>query len=89
MPTVAHRDVLACVESLPPVALVGLSLLRQPLTDADAQSGRWFPADIPSAQVVAATLELITYLDRCRAVAAKLADLRAVPCSFPVLEYPL
>lgn len=89
MPTLSQPDLFACVEALPPLDLLGLSLMRRPLTEADTHRGQWFPTTIPPEQLIAATLELIAYTDRCRAVAHKLADVRPVPCTLPLLEYPL
>jgi len=89
MSSITEADLFACIEALPPLALLGLSLLRQPHDVDTDQQGQWFPTVVPSEQIVAATLELIAYTDRCRAVAHKLVDVRPIPCDFPIAEYPL
>ena len=89
MASITEADLYTCIEALPPLALLGLSLLRQPHDVDTDQQGQWFPTVVPSDQIVAATLELIAYTDRCRAVAHKLVDVRPIPCDFPIAEYPL
>ncbi len=79
------QQLIACLETLVPVQLLGLTLLetRQPAP------GAWFPADIPPDQLVAATVQLIQYGDTCRQMAGKLAALRAIPAALPIMEYGL
>jgi len=89
MSSITEADLFACIEALPPLALLGLSLLRQAHDVNTDQQGQWFPAKVSSEQVIAATLELIAYTDRCRAVAHKLVDVRPIPFDFPIIEYPL
>ena len=76
---------IACLEGLPPVELLGLALLRQSRSTADG----WFPQHIPMTEVVQATVEMVAYSSRATQVAQKLAGLRPIPLNVPVLEFPL
>ena len=79
------ENLLACLEQIPPVELKGLALLRQ----CQPAPGRWFPGDIPAAQIVQATVEFIEYGDRCMSAAQKLAALRPIPWPLPIWEFGL
>ena len=82
---ISVQALIACLEALAPVELLGLALLDQ----HQPVPGTWFPGDVPPDQLVAATVQLIQYGDTCRQVAGKLAALRAVPTALPVVEYGL
>ncbi len=79
------QKLIACLETLAPVQLLGLALLET----HHPTPGAWFPADIPPDQLVAATVQLINYGDTCRQMAGKLAALCAIPATLPVVEYGL
>ena len=79
------QNLIACLETLAPVQLLGLTLLEQ----HQPAPGMWFPGNIPPDQLVAATVQLIQYGDACRQMAGKLAALRAIPAALPVVEYGL
>lgn len=78
-------DLLACLESLPPIDLLGLKLLEQ----CQPQSG-WYPGDVPMAAVVEATVQLIDYGERTQEITGRLRDLRAIPLTaLEIIEYGL
>ncbi len=82
---VSPQDLIACLETLTPVKLIGLALLEE----CQPAPGGLFPGDVPLDQLVAATVQLIQYGDACRQVAGKLAALHAIPVSLPIVEYGL
>lgn len=86
MLTLTADDLLACLDALPPVPLLGLTLLRQAEAAAD---GRWFPTGVATEQIVTATLELLAYSETCRHAAQRLSHLTPLPCAVPLMEYPL
>jgi len=81
---VSVEDLLACLDKVPPVELLGLTLLEQ----CQPSTG-WFPGDVPMEAVVKATIQLIGYGERARYAAEKLSDLRAIPLALPIEEYGL
>ncbi len=83
--TLDSRQLIACLEGLPPVELLGLALLRQ----CRPEPGTWFPTRLPPEQVKAATLEFIAYGNRCLEAAQRLAALSPVPLALSCPEYGL
>ncbi len=79
------QQLIACLEALPPVELLGRVLLRQ----CQSTSGGWFPGDVPMAQVVQATVEMVGYGNRASQAAQRLFGLRPVPLAVSVVEFPL
>lgn len=73
----------AALTTVPPAELKGLALLRQ------GRPASFYPVDTDPAELVAATLELITYSRDCGAAAERVAALRPVPLSIPIEEYGL
>ena len=78
-------DLIACLETLEPARLIALALLEE----CPPSPGGWFSDAFPEERLVAATVELIAYGDACHKMASKLAALRAVPVSLPIVEYGL
>lgn len=95
----ASRQLLACLEALPPLALLGVALLRQCqwtphktagfMGNPDQTAGGWFPKTVPVEQVVQATVEMIAYGTRSTYATQKLASLRPIPLNIPIVEFPL
>lgn len=53
---------------------------------------QWFPTDFtPEAktQVIAATVELVAYTQRCAEMGRRLAHLPAIPLAVPLMEFAL
>ena len=76
------------LETIEPLELKAVILLQtlRPLT------GEWFPTHLtPEAktQVIAATVELVSYTKRCADMARRLAHLQPVPLSMPMAEFGL
>ena len=74
--------------SCPPLELEAVSLLGE-LRPA---TGEWFPSRLNEAdkqRVVAATVELVAYTERCAEVARRLAHLPPVPLDQSLLEFGL
>ncbi|MEP7288618.1 MAG: hypothetical protein ABI947_22930 [Chloroflexota bacterium] len=83
--TLDSGQLLACLEALPPLDLLGVALLRQ----CQPTAGGWFPRDVPVEQVIQATVEMVAYGTRSTQASQKLANLRPVPLNIPVVEFPL
>ena len=78
-------NLIACLQSLTPVNLIGLTLLEE----CPPAPGGWFPNQVPEERLVAATIQIIQYGDDCQRMAGRVTALRAVPVSLPVVEYGL
>lgn len=82
------EQLIHSLEAIPPLELGAISLLSElrPLT------GDWFPTHLtPEAktQVIAATVELLAYTQRCAEMGRRLAHLPAIPLAVPLLEFAL
>ena len=76
------------LETLPPLDLKAVSLLK----DLRPPTGEWFPTTLPDetrTQVIAATVELVAYTDRCAEMERRLLHLTPVPLSMPIAEFSL
>lgn len=73
---------LAGVEA---VELEGLALLRR----RRPRRGSWFPIEATPRKLADAALEMINYLDACQRCAMRLQEVRPIPSSRPVEEWPL
>jgi hypothetical protein len=82
MDALTLTETLAGVDSM---SLLGLTLLE----NHSPTAGEWFPRDIPSEKIVAATVEFIQYGQRVQASAHRLQSLHAVVLALPCLEYGL
>ena len=78
-------NLIACLETLAPVNLIGLILLNE----YPPASGSWFPDQVPDERLIAATIQITQYGDDCQRMAGRLTALHAVPVSLPVIEYGL
>ena len=72
MPGLTHDDLRACLAAVPPVELLGMTLLLQ-------GSPQLVPAAIPRDVLREAVTEIIVYTGRCAAAAHWLRDLAPVP----------
>jgi len=83
MLSLTHDDLRACLAAMPPVELLGMTLLRQ-------GSPQLYPADVPRDTLREAVTEIVAYTGRCTAAAQRLSNLMPIPLlhiSFP--EYAL
>ena len=78
------ESLLACLEHLEPVELLGLTLLEQ----CQPYSG-WFPVNVDPEQIAKATVQFIEYADRSEQAAEALRSLRAIPLELRIVEYGL
>jgi hypothetical protein len=83
--SVLAQDLIVCLETLTPIKLIGLALLE----GCQPTPGGWFPDNVSTEQVVAATIQIILYGDTCKRMVDKLTALRAVPVPLAVMEYRL
>ncbi|MBZ0309669.1 MAG: hypothetical protein K8I82_26630 [Anaerolineae bacterium] len=76
------------LEAIPPLELGAVSLL----SELRPATGEWFPTNFTpevKTQVIAATVELVAYTQRCAAMGRRLAHLPAMPLSIPLMEFAL
>jgi len=72
MLALTHNDLRACLAAMPPVELLGMTLLKQ-------GSPRLHPVDIPRDTLREAVTELIAYTGRCTAAMHRLNSLAPTP----------
>ena len=76
------------LSACPPLELEAVSLLGE----LRSATGEWFPSHLIEAdkqRVVAATVELVAYTERCASVARRLAHLPPVPLDQSLVEFGL
>ena len=80
---VTRDDLGACLAALPPVELLGMTLLRQGCPQL-------LPADIPRDTLAQAVVEMVAYIDRCATAAQRLRNLAPIPLrQVPIPEFGL
>lgn len=82
------EQLIHSLETVPPLELGAVSLL----SELRPPTGEWFPTTFtPEAktQVIAATVELVAYTQRCAAMGRRLAHLPAIPLTVPLMEFAL
>jgi hypothetical protein len=79
---ITGEDLAACLLTLPPVELLGMTLLRS--------SQQLFPTGLPREVVKEAVMEMVAYTERCAATVQQLRRLGSVPLTrISILEYGL
>lgn len=76
------------LEAIPPLELEAVRLL----SELRPPAGEWFPTNFtPEAktQVIAATVELVAYTQRCAEMGRRLAHLPAIPLTITLIEFAL
>jgi hypothetical protein len=76
--TMTRHDLCACLATVAPCELLGMTLLRQ-------GSPRLFPADVPRDILREAVTEIVVYTERCAAATRRLADLSPIPLAQVVI----
>ena len=83
MLSLTHNDLRACLAAMPPVELLGMTLLKQ-------GSPQFHPTDIPRDTLRAAVTELIAYTGHCTAAMQRLSKLAPIPLlHISIPEYAL
>ena len=78
------RNLRDCLLSLPPVELLGMTLLQ------NTDHAGFFPSDVPRKTLKAAVIEIIDYGERCQHTARRLSKLAPVPLTeIDLWEYAL
>lgn len=81
-------ELIYSLEAVPPLELSAVSLL----CDLRPQIGEWFPTTFTPearAQVIAASIELVAYTERCAAMGRRLGHLPAMPLPIRLMEFAL
>lgn len=85
----AADSLIEALESLEPVELEGVELLRR----LRAQTGVWFPTSesglVTREEMIRATAQLVAFGQASRELAEKLDDLAPEPLDVPLVEYSL
>jgi len=81
--TLTHDDLRACLAAMPPVELLGMTLLRQ-------GSPQLHPVEVPRDTLREAVTEIVAYTGRCTAAAHRLGNLTPIPLlHISIPEYAL
>ena len=72
-PGLTVENLRDCLLGLPPVELLGMTLLQ------DTPHAGFFPQDVPREALKAAVVEIIDYGERCQRAAQRLSKLAPVP----------
>ncbi len=72
MLALTHDDLYACLAAMPPVELLGMTLLKQ-------GSPQLYPVDVPRDTLREAVTEIVSYTGRCTTAANRLRNLAPVP----------
>ena len=72
MLALTHDDLCACLVAVPPVELLGMTLLKQ-------GSPQLHPFDVPRDTLREAVTEIVAYTGRCTTAAQRLSNLAPVP----------
>jgi hypothetical protein len=81
-------QLIQSLEIIEPLELEAVSLLQS----LRPQTGEWFPTSLtPEAktQVIAATVELVSYTKRCADMARRLSHLQPIPLAMPLMEFAI
>jgi len=82
------EQLIQSLEAIPPLKLEAVSLL----SELRPQTGEWFPTNLTGEhkpKIIAATVELVGYTQRCAAMGRRLSHLQAVPLQMPLREFGL
>jgi len=88
MPDASISQLLQSLEAIPPLELGAVSLL----SELHPQTGEWFPSTLTPEtrqQVIAATVELVAYTQRCTDMARRLNHLQPIPLTSSLAEFGL
>jgi hypothetical protein len=79
------QPLITALENLQPLQLESVTLLHT----LRPQTGEWFPTSLTpevKTQVIAATVELVSYTRRCSDMARRLSHLQPIPFRMPLAE---